>query len=38
MVREVLIDTGLAPSRLALEITETALVRDLNRADNPAPS
>jgi predicted signal transduction protein with EAL and GGDEF domain len=32
MVHEVLIDTGLAPARLALEITETALVRDLNRA------
>jgi EAL domain-containing protein (putative c-di-GMP-specific phosphodiesterase class I) len=32
MVHEVLMDTGLAPSRLDLEITETALVRDLNRA------
>jgi diguanylate cyclase (GGDEF)-like protein len=32
LVHEVLLDTGLAPSRLALEITETALVRDLNRA------
>jgi diguanylate cyclase (GGDEF)-like protein len=32
MVHEILFDTGLAPNRLELEITETALVRDLNRA------
>jgi diguanylate cyclase (GGDEF)-like protein/PAS domain S-box-containing protein len=32
LVHEVLFQTGLAPSRLELEITETALVRDLNRA------
>jgi diguanylate cyclase (GGDEF)-like protein/PAS domain S-box-containing protein len=32
LVHEVLLETGLAPSRLELEITETALVRDLNRA------
>jgi diguanylate cyclase (GGDEF)-like protein/PAS domain S-box-containing protein len=32
VVHEVLFETGLAPSRLELEITETALVRDLNRA------
>src|SRR6185369_6091647 len=31
-VHEVLFDTGLAPERLELEITETALVRDLDRA------
>jgi diguanylate cyclase len=31
-VHEVLYATGLAPSRLELEVTETALVRDLNRA------
>lgn len=34
LVHEVLLETGLAPSRLELEITETALVRDLNRALN----
>jgi predicted signal transduction protein with EAL and GGDEF domain len=32
LVHEVLLETGLAPSRLELEITETALIRDLNRA------
>jgi diguanylate cyclase (GGDEF)-like protein len=32
VVHQVLFDTGLAPGRLELEITETALVRDLNRA------
>ena len=32
LVHEVLFQTGLAPRRLELEITETALVRDLNRA------
>jgi EAL domain-containing protein (putative c-di-GMP-specific phosphodiesterase class I) len=31
-VHEILFETGLAPSRLELEVTETALVRDLNRA------
>jgi diguanylate cyclase len=31
-VHEILLQTGLQPSRLELEITETALVRDLNRA------
>ncbi|MFI5013991.1 MAG: EAL domain-containing protein [Hyphomicrobiales bacterium] len=32
LVHEILFQTGLAPHRLELEITETALVRDLNRA------
>lgn len=32
LVHEVLLETGLAPDRLELEITETALIRDLNRA------
>jgi diguanylate cyclase (GGDEF)-like protein/PAS domain S-box-containing protein len=32
MVHEILLESGLAPHRLELEITETALVRDLNRA------
>ncbi|MBV8474347.1 MAG: EAL domain-containing protein, partial [Hyphomicrobiales bacterium] len=32
VVHQVLFQTGLAASRLELEITETALVRDLNRA------
>jgi diguanylate cyclase (GGDEF)-like protein/PAS domain S-box-containing protein len=31
-VHEILFETGLPPSRLELEVTETALVRDLNRA------
>lgn len=31
-VREILVQTGLSPSRLELEITETAFIRDLNRA------
>lgn len=32
LVHQVLIETGLSPQRLELEITETALIRDLNRA------
>jgi predicted signal transduction protein with EAL and GGDEF domain len=32
LVHEILFQTGLSPSRLELEITETALVRDRNRA------
>jgi diguanylate cyclase len=32
VVHEILFETGLAPVRLELEITETALVRDLTRA------
>ena len=31
-VHEILFETGLSPGRLELEVTETALVRDLNRA------
>ena len=34
LVHEVLLETGLPADRLELEITETALVRDLNRALN----
>jgi predicted signal transduction protein with EAL and GGDEF domain len=32
VLHEILFETGLAPRRLELEVTETALVRDLNRA------
>lgn len=32
LVHEVLLETGLSPRRLELEITETALTRDFNRA------
>lgn len=32
MVHQILLETGLSPSRLEIEITETALIRDLNRA------
>jgi predicted signal transduction protein with EAL and GGDEF domain len=32
LVHEVLLQTGLAPHRLEIEITETALIHDLNRA------
>src|SRR5258707_5923961 len=32
VVHEILFETGLPPGRLELEVTETALVRDLNRA------
>jgi diguanylate cyclase (GGDEF)-like protein len=32
LVRDVLIETGVAPSRLELEVTETALIHDLTRA------
>ncbi|WFU41568.1 EAL domain-containing protein [Bradyrhizobium sp. CB82] len=32
LVHEIIIQTGLKPGRLELEITETALIRDLNRA------
>jgi diguanylate cyclase (GGDEF)-like protein/PAS domain S-box-containing protein len=32
LVHSILLETGLPPNRLELEITETALVRDLNRA------
>ena len=31
-LHQILLDTGLSPSRLEIEITETALVRDFNRA------
>jgi diguanylate cyclase len=32
LLHEILLQTGLSPERLELEITETALIRDLNRA------
>ena len=32
IVLKILLDTGMSPSRLELEITETALILDLNRA------
>lgn len=32
LLHEILLHTGLSPRRLELEITETALIRDLNRA------
>jgi len=32
LLHEILFQTGLPPHRLELEVTETALVRDLNRA------
>jgi diguanylate cyclase (GGDEF)-like protein len=32
IVREVLLETGVSPSRLELEVTETALIHDLTRA------
>jgi diguanylate cyclase (GGDEF)-like protein/PAS domain S-box-containing protein len=32
VVHEILFETGLTPGRLELEVTETALVRDFNRA------
>ena len=32
LVHEILFESGLSPQRLELEITETALIRDLNRA------
>ena len=31
-IRSVLLETGISPSRLELEVTETALIHDLNRA------
>jgi diguanylate cyclase (GGDEF)-like protein len=31
-VRNILVETGLAPSRLEIEVTETALINDLSRA------
>ncbi len=31
-IRAILLETGIAPSRLELEVTETALINDLNRA------
>ena len=34
LVHGILLETGLSPSRLELEITETAMVRDLQRALN----
>lgn len=32
IVQKILVETGMSPSRLELEITETALILDLNRA------
>ena len=32
MIRTIVMETGIAPSRLELEVTETALINDLNRA------
>jgi len=37
LVHEALFQTGLAPHRLELEITETALIRDLTRALSTLP-
>ncbi len=31
-LHEILLETGLPPSRLEIEVTETALIRDMNRA------
>jgi EAL domain-containing protein (putative c-di-GMP-specific phosphodiesterase class I) len=37
VLHEILFETGLPPQRLELEVTETALVRDLNRALETLP-